>query len=200
MSTNETLTHLLPARPDYAPNPHKWTFWRDSFIIFWVFSFIGHLLEYPWIALMNAVGQNLPFPPFFVIAAPYGFGALAILWFVYPLLMRKKMGAIMTFILSAVACTVIEFISALIPFLIYGENIFWDYSHEFMNLFGFVCLKNSLAFGLIGLAFVYILFPLADQIMKKLGSNNLNKVFWVLAIGYTAARIYTLIATGQFFA
>ena len=197
MSTSETIIRLLPVRPDYAPNPRKWVFWRDSFIVFWVFSFIGHLLEYPWISAMNALGQNLPFPPFFVIAIPYGFGALAILWFVYPLLVQKKIGAIMTFILSAVVCTAIEFVCALVPYLIYGQNVFWDYSNEFANLFGFVCLRNSIAFGVIGVVFAYVLFPVADLIMKKLGHNNLNKIFWVLFTSYILVHLYNLITTGS---
>jgi len=200
MSTSETIARLLPERPEYSPKPKTWVFWRDSFIIFWVFSLIGHLMEYPWIGAMNAMGQDLAYPPFFVIAVPYGFGALAILWFVYPFIMKRKIGPIMVFILSAVVCTIIEFICALIPYFIYGQNVFWDYSDQFMNLFGFVCLKNSIAFGLIGLLFVYVLYPLTARVMKNLGNSNLNKIFWVLAIGYVAARLYLFATTGNFFA
>ena len=200
MSFSDTMARLLPEKPEYVANPRKLIFWRDSFIIFWVFSFIGHLMEYPWIAMMNSLGQSLPFPPFFVIAVPYGFGALAILWFVYPFVLKKKIGVIMTFILSAVVCTVIEFICALVTYLVYGQNVFWDYSDQFMNLFGFVCLKNSLAFGVVGVLFVYVLFPLMDRIMKNLGSSNLTKIFWVLFVGYLAIRMYLLITTGNFFA
>jgi uncharacterized membrane protein len=199
MSLKEKLTRLLPEKPKYTPNPRDPIFWRDSFIIFWVFSFLGHLIEYPWNATASLLGQSPSYASFFTIAPPYGFGALAILWFIYPLFIKKKMGVIAAFFLSMIITTIVEFICALIPYLVYGRNVFWDYSNDFMNLFGFVCLKNSIAFGVVGVLFIYVLFPLTSQIMKKLGSNNLTKIFLVLAIGYIAVRIHALVTTGLIF-
>jgi len=193
---NASIKRLL-APPDYKPNPRKWVFWRDSFIYFWVFSLIGHLFEFPWISLMNAIGQNLPYPPLVAIAIPYGFGVLGILWFVYPILKKKNWGPVMAFILSAVVCTAIEFVCALVIYLIYGHNVFWDYSHDFANLFGFICLKNSLAFGAVALLFIYVLFPLMDRLMTKLGQIKLNIIFWILFGGYILIHLFALILTGD---
>jgi uncharacterized membrane protein len=155
---------------------------------------------------MNLFGQNLSYPPLLVLAAPYGLGVLGILWFIYPIFRNRKIGALSVYIYGVLICTAIEFLSALIIFLAMGHNPFWDYSIDAislfgqnmpLHLFGFVCLKNSLAFGVGALVFVYLLFPLTDLIMKKLGSKKLNVVFWVLFTGYILIHLGTLVTTGS---
>jgi uncharacterized membrane protein len=185
----------LPVAPDYKVNLKGFHFWRDSFLIFWFFSLIGHFLEYVWLFTLWQFGgppdwQNIPF---FVIAAPYGLGALAILWFIYPQIIKRKLKVMDSFVLSTVASTVVEFLSALAIVLALGHNPYWNYSAEPFNLFGFVCLRNSLAFGLISTIFIYIFFPYASLAMKKLGETRLNYIFWFLFIAYL------LVQVGRFF-
>lgn len=200
MSFNDKLAQFLPKNPEYVVDPRKWAFWRDSFIIFWVFSFLGHWIEFAWMWPGVAFGGNEPsYPPLFAIAIPYGLGVLAMLWFVYPLLVRKKIGAFGAFVMSALVCTAVEFVCAAITYSVHGNNVYWDYSDEFMNLFGFVCLRNSLAFGVAALLVLYGLFPLVDKAMKKLGRVKLNVIFWVLFIGYLGVRAYILFTTGSVF-
>jgi uncharacterized membrane protein len=191
---NKALAELPPA-PAYKINFKSFTFWRDTFLIYWFFSFVGHLMEYVWLFMLDQFGgppdwQNLPF---FVVAAPYGFGAVAILWFIYPQVIKHKLKVLDSFVLSVIVTTIIEFISALAVVAVLGHNPYWDYSAEPFNLFGFVCLRNSIAFGLVSILFIYILFPYTDQIMKKFGPTRLNYMFWFLFI------TYTLIQFGRFF-
>ena len=54
-------------------------------------------------------------------------------------------------------------------------NVFWDYSDQPFNLFGFVCLRNCLAFGAASLPGIYWLIPMvnygirwADEHLHKL--------------------------------
>ncbi|MDR3125812.1 MAG: putative ABC transporter permease [Candidatus Nomurabacteria bacterium] len=191
---NKPLIELPPA-PHYEIRLKSFEFWRDSFLIFWLFSFVGHLMEYVWLFVLWEFGappdwQNIPF---FVIAAPYGFGALAILWFIYPKIVKHDLKVFDSFILSAIATTIIEFLSALAVVIVLGHNPYWDYSDQPFNLFGFVCLRNSVAFGLVSLLFVYILFPYTAIVFRKLGSVRLNYMFWFLFIPYI------LIQIGRFF-
>ncbi|MDR3125829.1 MAG: putative ABC transporter permease, partial [Candidatus Nomurabacteria bacterium] len=168
----------LPPAPHYEIRLKSFKFWRDSFLIFWLFSFFGHLMEYVWLFVLWEFGappdwQNIPF---FVIAAPYGFGALAILWFIYPQIVRHKLKVFDSFILSAIATTIIEFTSALVIVIALGHNPYWNYSDQPFNLFGFVCLRNSVAFGLVSLLFIYILFPYTAIAFKRLGNARLNYI------------------------
>ena len=185
----------LPAAPEYKINPKSFRFWRDSFLIYWIFSFVGHLLEYVWLFTLAQFGapEDPSRIPFLVIAAPYGFGALAILWFIYPHIQKRKLKVFDSFILSIIITTIIEFISAMLVVLIIGHNPYWDYSDQPLNLFGFICLRNSVAFGVASIIFISIIFPYVDRIMKKLGKFRLNLAFWVIFIPYVAIQI------GRFF-
>lgn len=188
----------LPAAPEFRINFKSFVFWRDSFLIYWAFSFIGHLMEYVWLFTLyqfgeQSAGQALQNLPFFVIAAPYGLGALALVWFLYPVIQKRQLKVLDTFVLSVIITTVIEFICALLVVLVMGSNPYWDYSDQPFNLFGFVCLRNSIAFGAVSVLFIYILFPYTLKIMKKLGEFRLNIIFWFLFISYV------LIQIGRFF-
>jgi uncharacterized membrane protein len=200
MDLSNVLAQLLPANPEYVPNPRKWKFWRDSFIIFWAFSFIGHMVEFLCTRLgLDFFGNPPAYQPFFQLAIPYGFGAVAILWFVYPLVASRKIRVTMTFVLSALLCTAVEFLCAWVVYLHFGFNAYWDYSDAFMNLFGFVCLRNSLAFGVGGVVVIYILFPWIDFFLKKASRAGLNILFWVLFVGYMVVHACGLVATGSVF-
>ena len=59
-----------------------------------------------------------------------------------------KMPLIRQMILSAIIITLIEFVSGCILNLWLGWNI-WDYSDEFGNIFGQICVKHSICWFLL---------------------------------------------------
>ena len=77
---------------------------------------------------------------------PYGFGALALIWVVYPLVKNNKASALTVFVISCFLGGIVEFIcaAAIVAVTPDHTNVFWDYSDQPFNLFGFVCLKNCL--------------------------------------------------------
>jgi Predicted membrane protein len=194
-SQNNKSLAELPAAPEYKVNLKSFAFWRDTFLIYWVFSFIGHLMEYVWLFTLAQFGapEDPTRIPFFVIAAPYGLGALAILWFIYPQIQKRNLKIFDTFVLCAIVATVVEFLCAIAIILVLGSNPYWDYSDQPLNLLGQVCLRNSLAFGVASIGFIYIVYPYYDKLMKKLGSFRINSIFWFLFITYFLLQI------GRFF-
>ena len=50
-------------------------------------------------------------------------------------------------------------------------NVFWDYSDQPFNLFGFVCLKNCLAFGVASVPGVYWVFPVVNNMINWLDEH-----------------------------
>jgi uncharacterized membrane protein len=179
----EKFQAYVDSLPEFKINLRKWSFWRSAFIFFIFFSLLGHLLEFFWWWGLNleSIWNLHPIP---IIAEPYGFGALVVLLLVYPLVKRRKIDVVGTFVLGALLTTVVEFICALMTVLVHGYNPYWDYSNNFLNLFGFVCLQNSLAFGFVSLAFVYFLFPWLDHQMSKISEKVLNIVAISLGICY----------------
>ena len=92
---------IRPIATDYDNNWRSLKFWRNAFLIYWIFSLVGHILELIWVNLPLLVGQPpTNVLPLFVVAAPYGFGALALIWVVYPLVKNNKASALTVFVIS----------------------------------------------------------------------------------------------------
>ena len=177
----------------YAQSWRQMRFWRDLFLYFWFFSLLGHIIELAWalsgiLFTIKSAGHFASIP-IFAIAAPYGLGAVALLLFVYPLVKRKKLGIISAYVVSVVITTAIEFISALLVVMVLGSNPFWDYSDRPMNLFGFVCLGNSLLFGVISVVAIKWLFPWTEKWRTIISEKYLDVAFWVLFPSYLIVQL-----------
>lgn len=165
---------IRPIETDYDDNWRSWRFWRNTFLIYWIFSAVGHVLEIFWVNMPLLVGQPpTNVLPTFVVAAPYGFGAIGLIWIIYPLVKKKKATAGTVFLLSCILGGVIEFICAVAIVLYTPDhtNPYWDYSDQPFNLFGFVCLKNCLAFGVASVPGVYWAFPIVNNLINWLDKN-----------------------------
>lgn len=184
---------LKPVETSYKLE-NNFEFWRNSFLFYWVFSFLGHLIEYVWAVFLIILNEPSPLYtiPFFVVAAPYGLGALGIIWFIYPMVEKKKISPAKVYIYSVIIATIIEFICGALVVTVLGHNPFWDYSDQFANLFGFVCLRNSLAFGFACLLMVYYIFPVINNFMKKCNQKLLTNIFWIIFISYLIAQLVRL--------
>lgn len=123
-------------------------------IYFIAYSTLGWVAEFVY---MLVVQHKVKRPDFLwmPISPPYGLGSLAIIMIIAPYVTNP----FYVFLLSIVLTTVIEFIS---HFLI--EKLFhiqlWNYDHKPFNLQGRIALSNSIAFGALGLALVYVIHPL----------------------------------------
>ena len=156
---------------------------KEVFIIFFVFSFLGHYLEVFW-AIVKSLAVNSTWYPVIndpiPLAAPYGLGAVAIALVVLPLKEKKQLSKPWVFLLSAITAGVVEFFSALIVVLFYGKNYFWDYSDQPLNLFGFTSVWACFLFGVSSLVFIYLIYPGYQKVMQKITKNQLKYIFWVL--------------------
>ncbi|MCL2451452.1 putative ABC transporter permease [Candidatus Saccharibacteria bacterium] len=168
-------------------------FWRNLFLYFWVFSLVGHIGEIGWANIGNWVGfRQTPAStiPLFAIAVPYGLGAIALRLLLYPSVKKKKINLVTIFVLGALITTAIEFVCAALVVLFAGHPLFWDYSDRPLNLWGFVCLGNSLAFGVGSVVALKWIFPYAEKWLERLRARYLNIAFWILFIGYILSQIW----------
>ncbi|MDO4271722.1 MAG: putative ABC transporter permease [Candidatus Saccharibacteria bacterium] len=186
---------IRPIETDYDDNWRTWKFWRNAFLIYWIFSLVGHILEIIWVNLPLLVG--LPptnVLPLLVVAAPYGFGALALIWVIYPLVKKNRANAGTIFVLSCILGGVVEFIcaAAIVAITPNHVNVFWDYSDQPFNLFGWVCLKNCIAFGIASVPGVYWGFPLVNNFINWLDKKQtklLTVSSAVLFVVYMAIQV-----------
>ena len=186
---------IRPIETDYNTNWKTLKFWRNTFLIYWIFSLIGHLLEMVWVNLPLLIGRPpTNVLPLYVVAAPYGFGMLALMWVIYPLVKNNKASALSVFVASCFLGGLVEFICAAMIVAVSPThtNVFWDYSDQPFNLFGFVCLKNCLAFGVASAPGVYWAFPLVNNAINWLDERAhklLNVGVAILFVVYMAIQV-----------
>lgn len=190
---------IEPVPTVYETNWKSLKFWRNAFLIYWIGSAVGHLLELVWVNLPLLIG-NPPTNvlPLFVVAAPYGLGALGLIWALGPVVRRGRASAGTVFILSYIIGGVVEFACAALIVLFMGYNPFWDYSNEPFNLFGFICLKNCLAFGVAAIPCIYWVLPVVNNWINWLDKHYvklLNMGALILFVVYMVIQL--MVVTGN---
>lgn len=168
---------------------------RRIFIYFWITSLIGHYVEVIWAIFrhqfLGASGYWLPTNVTIIpLAAPYGLGVVAIILFVMPLMKKYKLNPALVFVLNVVITALVEYICAAVLVLIFGRNEFWNYSNVPFNLNGYICLSNTLTFGLVSTIYIYFLHPILTDFLKKLTKKHFNTFFWITAVSYMIDLIY----------
>lgn len=128
----------------------------------------------------------------------YGFGALLVLFSIRPFAKRKihigkiLITPIITFILIFLLTSVVEYLAGIILDVFFNKTL-WDYSDEFLNINGIICLTASLKFATGGTIFLYLLQPLFEKLISKLPRILSNILFITLFIIILSDFIITII-------
>ena len=156
----------------------------DFYILFFfLISFVGWLWEVGlYLATEQAfINRGAFYGPYLPI---YGVGGL-LLWFILQRLHKKKL---VTFLLSAVICSVLEYATGAYMEWKWGLR-WWDYSGQFMNLNGHICLLSVVAFGLGGMLLNCYVMPYYMRLYHKIS------VRWrkILCVGLSAVFVVDLV-------
>ena len=129
------------------------------FLFLTLYSFVGWVAEVVFVFVSTRHLENRGFltGPFVPI---YGFGALAMIYFVSPYIKNP----FLVFIASVVIASVLEYVTHLALDKIFHVKL-WDYSDKPFNLHGRICLENSLLFGMLGLLLLYVLQPFVSSLL-----------------------------------
>lgn len=136
------------------------------YILFWLYSFLGWLMETTLVSLRSKkfINRGFLMGPYCPI---YGTGGVLLL-----VLSPYKDSPFLVFILSIVICSIIEYLTSYILEMIYKVR-WWDYSNRMFNLNGRVCLFNSVCFGLLGMLMVSYLNPIFLNLITSLSDTIL---------------------------
>lgn len=107
----------------------------------------------------------------------YAIGSLLIFFITY----KFKEKPWKVFFISTILSGVLEFIAGLGMYVIGDGFRCWDYNQEilnFGNIFGFVCLRSVLFFGLSSLFLIYVLVPFCFFIARHMN----RKIFLIISI------------------
>lgn len=141
-------------------------------------SVFGFVLEGLWCIIKVGHWENhsaLVWGPFCIV---YGLGAVVMYLFAY-LLQKKRL--CLQFVVLSFAGAIVEYFTSLFQELIFGSTS-WDYSRHFLNIGGRVSLKMAAFWGVLGIIFVYLLYPRLKKPLQKLHGKIATALSILLSI------------------
>ena len=144
--------------------------------IFFVYSFIGWCGE----AAMAAVHRHKFVNRGFVsgpICPVYGAGAAAVAVF----LPELKGQLFFLFLGGMIVTTFVEYLTGRILELIFHRK-WWDYSDQRFNLDGYVCLKNSIVWGICSVLMICFFDPLLCRLLVLIPRLAGDILLWILGV------------------
>ena len=154
--------------------------------LFFLFAIIGWIWEVVLHIILDGefVNRGVLQGPWLPI---YGYGGILIL----TMLNKFRAKPLRQFIATIVLCGTIEYFTSVYLEIVYDGQRWWDYSGYFLNLHGRICAEGLLVFGLGGIAIVYIVAPLLDNIIKKIDHKKLVTICCILVILFITDNIYS---------
>ena len=161
--------------------------------LFYTFIFgcvVGWLVEGIWTYIRSGLILNhsaLVIGPFNIA---YGICAvlLTALLFKY-----RNSSYIKIFLIGFIGGSIIEYIMSWGMELVLGFCA-WDYSKKFLNINGRICLLYSIFWGLLGILWIKILYPLITKLINKINIKVGKIIMTVLIIFLSLDTILTVSA------
>lgn len=126
-------------------------------LFFYIYCFFGWIIESTYVSVCTGNWVNRGFMRGSVIPI-YGTGAIIILFAVIPF----RTSPILVFIIGTIAASVLEFVTGFVMERIYKVR-YWDYSDKPFNLCGYICLFNSLCWGVLSILLIYLVHSWVEK-------------------------------------
>lgn len=154
---------------------------------FIIYSFLGWIVEsvFKSILFKKPVNSGFLHGPFIPI---YGVGAVLVIMFFTPFIDNM----LLVFILGFVFMTLMEYIVGTAMEKMFNTS-WWDYSENFCNIKGKVCLENSIYWGLLSVFLLKVLHPQVSGIVFKIPQDIGQIGIVVFVIYFFADYIITLV-------
>lgn len=154
---------------------------------FALYSFGGWCVEVIYAFYQNHrfVNRGFLFGPF---CPMYGFGALILIVILKP----AEHNLLLFFILAFVFISVLEYFTGFLLEKAF-KTTWWDYSEDFLNIKGRVCLSFSIIWGVGSVIFIKFVHPFVNGNVKFIHTNVgilvLNILFFYLIIDFIATMV-----------
>ncbi len=156
------------------------------FFMFYCYSIMGWFVE----CIASSIRQKKIVHDRGFLIGPYcpiyGYGAM----YMYFFLNRYHDDLVILFVMTIVGTSILEYLTSY-----FMEKIFkarwWDYSQLPFNINGRICLTTSLSFGILGVAFTYIINPNFLFIAKKIPKMVLIVISTILFILFVIDTLLT---------
>ncbi len=131
-------------------------------LLFFFYSAAGWFVE----SLYRSIGEKRIINSGFLtgpMCPIYGTGALVMTVFLYN---PFKDNLLAVFLLGMLLCDLVEYITSVLMEVLFHAR-WWDYTYEFLNIRGRICLKHTLYWGIASIAFVKLIHPKIDGIVQN---------------------------------
>lgn len=119
----------------------------------------------------------------------YGTGALVMTLCMYNPFQDKPL---MVFLLGMVLCDIVEYITSVLMETLFHAR-WWDYTYEFLNIRGRICLKHTLFWGIASVAFVYILHPGVDKVISSMSDTAIIIITSIVLVIFAVDAVHAFI-------
>ena len=126
-------------------------------LFFYIYCFFGWIIKSIYVSVCTGNWVNRGFMRGPVIPI-YGTGAVIVLFAVIPF----RTSPILVFIVGTVAASILEFVTGFVMERIYKVR-YWDYSDKPFNLCGYICLFNSLCWGVLSILLIYLVHSWVEK-------------------------------------
>lgn len=161
-------------------------------MIGWIYEVFLEVVVYKW----GFSNRGVLFGPYCPV---YGFGAMAFIFIINPLLRNKKLLHKLLlipviFLLCGLVATGIELITSYLCELFMGSWPWQTYARDYVIHFqGRIALSPSIRFGLGGTVFLYCLQPLFEKFVSIFSSKKLSIISVCIIICLVVDFILTII-------
>lgn len=155
--------------------------------IFIICSVCGYFIELVWSLITKGILINHSA----VVIGPFNFAygicgvALTVLLYKF-----KDKSYLKIFILSFIGGSILEYIMSWGMEVVLGFTA-WDYSNNFLNINGRICLLFSVFWGILGVLWIKFLYPQIEKLLIKISP----KIYKNLIIGLTIFLVLDIIFT-----
>lgn len=159
--------------------------------IFLLYSLLGFIMES---TLYKVKTMNKHSGIFYgPMTAVYGVGIVSIellnKYFFKKIKCHKILKLLIEFITLTIILSLIEYLGGNILNYLFDIDM-WDYSHIEPHFGKYICLKNSLIWGVLGTVYIHIFKPFTDKLIKQIN----KKETYLFLILFIMDLIYTLIS------
>ncbi len=106
----------------------------------------------------------------------YGTAALVLTILIYNPFRNNPLAV---FVLGIILCDIVEYVTSYIMEKLFSAR-WWDYTYEFLNIGGRICLKHTLYWGVISIIFVKTIHPAVENLYSKIDGPYLKVILFVV--------------------
>lgn len=159
----------------------------DFIFMFFTFCLIGWLWEcgLHMVRQHEFVNRGTLYGPWIPI---YGVGGTAVVF----LFDRFKENKFRLLMLELALCAVLEYLTSFLLDFIFNSS-YWDYKTEFLNINGRICFAALTAFGIGGMAAIYVLAPVISGVVSRCAKKPKTIVAALLCSAFLADIVCCLL-------